>query len=100
MVTDSLASEIDFAEGPAGRGSVNKRFPTSNATPTLVRTITIRGFDASDEGVDREAVLTNICEATPETIRVGRSKRKGLDVAQHLQCLNGIIRIVHVIVGS
>jgi len=35
---------------------------------TMIRTITIRGFDASDESVDREELLSNICFATPEAM--------------------------------
>lgn len=34
--------------------------------PVMVRTITMRGFDASDESVDREALLSEICFATSE----------------------------------
>ena len=34
-------------------------------SPMLVRTITIRGFDASDENVDRERLLNQICSAAP-----------------------------------
>ena len=36
--------------------------------PVMVRTITIRGFDASDESVDREALLNEICFATSEPL--------------------------------
>jgi hypothetical protein len=36
--------------------------------PMFVRTITIRGFDASDESVDREALLNDICTASPEPL--------------------------------
>ena len=35
----------------------------SDESPMLVRTITIRGFDASDESVDRENLLNQICDA-------------------------------------
>lgn len=34
--------------------------------PIIVRTITIRGFDASDESVDREQLLNDVCTATAE----------------------------------
>ena len=54
MVTDSIGYNSDFE-------------PTSDTAvsdpPTLVRTITIRGFDASDEDVDRERLVTEICNA-------------------------------------
>jgi hypothetical protein len=39
--------------------------------PVLVRTITIRGFDASDESVDRELLLYRICEG--EKVPLGNS---------------------------
>lgn len=42
----------------------------------LVRTITIRGYDASDEEVDREQLLNNICTALPEQLK----SSKGLKV--------------------
>jgi len=41
-------------------------FEDASSGPAMVRTITIRGFDASDESVDREAVLNEICFATAE----------------------------------
>ena len=36
-----------------------------------VRTITIRGFDASDETVDRESLFYTICSAQPEKVDLG-----------------------------
>jgi hypothetical protein len=53
MVTDSIGYNSDFE-------------PTSHqetGVPTIIRTITIRGFDASDEDVDRERLVTEICNA-------------------------------------
>ena len=53
MVTDSIGDNSDFE-------------PTSHqetGVPTIIRTITIRGFDASDEDVDRERLVTEICNA-------------------------------------
>ena len=38
----------------------------ASSGPVMVRTITMRGFDASDESVDREALLSEICFATSE----------------------------------
>jgi hypothetical protein len=39
---------------------------TTSPAAMMVRTITIRGFDASDESVDREEILNDICTATSE----------------------------------
>jgi len=38
----------------------------ASSGPVMIRTITMRGFDASDESVDREALLNEICFATAE----------------------------------
>lgn len=51
MVTDSIENESDF-KGKTDRGD-------GNDVP--VRTVIIRGFDASDERVDREVLFTEIC---------------------------------------
>ena len=51
LITDNVAqpdSNINF-------GDENE--------PCLVRTITIRGYDASDENVDRERLVTEVCRA-------------------------------------
>ena len=42
--------------------------------PERVRTITLRGFDASDESVDRQELFRTICTAQPETLRLGKKK--------------------------
>ncbi|KAL7439655.1 hypothetical protein ACHAXH_004161, partial [Discostella pseudostelligera] len=55
MVTDSIQYEEDF--WPDGSG------------PTLVRTFVIRGYDASDEEVDREGLLNNVCTASPVVLQ-------------------------------
>ncbi|KAL3826762.1 hypothetical protein ACHAXA_009371 [Cyclostephanos tholiformis] len=56
MVTDSIQYERDF-------------WPQSNdKNPTLVRTFTLRGYDASDVEVDREGLLNMICTASPVSI--------------------------------
>lgn len=52
MVTDSIQYERDFRE-------------SSEKNPTLVRTFILRGYDASDEEVDREGLLNMICRASP-----------------------------------
>ena len=49
LITDSISYSGDFD----GEGE----------TPILTRTITLRGFDASDELVDREELLLDICNA-------------------------------------
>jgi hypothetical protein len=58
LVTDSLGYEEDYTEigfhGPK---------PTGKKRPIFIRTITLRGFDASDETVDRERLLSTICSA-------------------------------------
>jgi hypothetical protein len=61
MVSDSIANPTSFRDGISIVGGAG-----SDATaPFLVRTITIRGFDASDESVDRELLLNRVCTATP-----------------------------------
>jgi pimeloyl-ACP methyl ester carboxylesterase len=54
MISDSIGYLEDFDGDEIG---------TAARTPVLVRTLTIRGFDASDEGVDREQVLNEVCTA-------------------------------------
>ncbi|KAL7575568.1 hypothetical protein ACA910_020143 [Epithemia clementina (nom. ined.)] len=49
-----------------------------------VRTITFRGFDASDDTVDRPGLLYTICSAKAETLQVGRNKRNKLLVHSNL----------------
>jgi Lipase (class 3) len=56
MISDSIANHTSFT---------TKMDADSRQQPFLVRTITIRGFDASDESVDREELLNQICTATP-----------------------------------
>lgn len=54
MVTDSTENEADFHEN----SSNDERKPGKDIP---VRTIIIRGFDASDDRVDREVLFTEIC---------------------------------------
>lgn len=54
LVTDSIQNVKDFNG--------------DEASPTLVRTIVLRGYDASDEDVDREGLLNTICTATPVSL--------------------------------
>jgi len=56
MVTDSIDYLSSFVE-PSSSNDTQKN------DPILVRTITIRGFDASDETVDRERLLIEICNS-------------------------------------
>ena len=53
MVTDSIQYEQDFQS------------ESSKNSPTLVRTFVLRGYDATDESVDREKLLNVICTASP-----------------------------------
>ena len=63
MVTDSVGYEKDFDDPLATDPNQGVA-----AKPILIRTITIRGFDASDESVDREKLLNVICSASGATI--------------------------------
>jgi Lipase (class 3) len=66
MVTDSIANSNSFSmiEKTADQNS-------QRGEMVLVRTITIRGFDASDENVDRENLLNRVCSADPVPIKAG-----------------------------
>lgn len=59
LVTDGIVSNIN---------DMSWNESNENGMPTLVRTITIKGFDATDASVDRERLLRNIWTATPETL--------------------------------
>ncbi|KAL7440394.1 hypothetical protein ACHAXM_007156 [Skeletonema potamos] len=54
LVTDSIQNVKDFNG--------------EESSLTLVRTIVLRGYDASDEDVDREGLLNTICTATPVSL--------------------------------
>lgn len=56
MVTDSIENDADFRNGKTG--------VKGNDIPA--RTIVVRGFDASDERVDREWLLKEICNLEPQ----------------------------------
>ncbi|KAL3902323.1 MAG: hypothetical protein SGILL_010865, partial [Bacillariaceae sp.] len=62
MVTDSIDYESRYKAGKAGFESASVM---QGEDPIFVRTITIRGFDASDDTVDREALLNDICTGAP-----------------------------------
>jgi hypothetical protein len=75
MVTDSVMDREhytsafrhheDDALSKTGDGSEDSSEDAPSG-PVMIRTITMRGFDASDESVDREALLNEICFATAE----------------------------------
>ena len=67
MVTDSICYEENYS-----------RKDDADKNPFLARTITIRGFDASDDDVDREELLIDICTATPESLGKGVFLHTGL----------------------
>ena len=70
LVTDSIIYD-DYVEG--------------NGTPKLVRTITLRGYDASDANVDRERLVTEVCNATRYPLGNGVDVHIGLmGIAQEL----------------
>ena len=54
MVTDSIGYEKDFETMP---------IKDTTSAPTMIRTITFRGFDATDENMDRDKLLNHICDA-------------------------------------
>uniref|UniRef100_A0A7S2KYC6 Fungal lipase-type domain-containing protein n=2 Tax=Leptocylindrus danicus TaxID=163516 RepID=A0A7S2KYC6_9STRA len=60
LVTDSIMYD-DYVEG--------------NGSPKLVRTVTLRGYDASDANVDRERLVTEVCNATRYSL-----ENNGVDV--------------------
>lgn len=73
MVTDSITNMTAFA----GRDASQE--------PFLLRTICVRGFDASDENVDREGLLNEVCTASPVILRPGVLVHGGLwDISKAL----------------
>lgn len=71
MVTDCIAKASDYQEDENDDDNDGDK-------SLLVRTITVRGFDASDESIDRELLLNRICTATPETLENGVLVHGGL----------------------
>ena len=61
MISDSVAPASSFDESKID-GDRNKK-------QLMIRTISIRGYDASDENVDRELLLNRICTAQPEKLK-------------------------------
>lgn len=70
MVTDSIADQSSFGPDKPQKSDAEN----GERSPFLVRTITVRGFDASDEKIDRERLLNRIVAASPETLLSGRSR--------------------------
>ena len=66
VVTQSKTAEIGWLITDSIQDM--KDFNGDTSSPTLVRTIVLRGYDASDEDVDREGLLTTICTATPVSL--------------------------------
>ena len=71
MVTDSVADESDFLLDAKSRS-------------ILVRTVAIRGYDASDEDVDRVRLLNMICTANSTTLGPLRVHEGMLSIAREL----------------
>lgn len=65
MVTDSIVDPKSFELSDRQRLQESKQ----EVKPIIVRTITIKGYDASDVEVDRERLLNRIVSASPEKIR-------------------------------
>jgi len=80
MVTDSIGYEEDYL--------VSSSDQVTERIPTLIRTVTVRGYDASDETVDRERLLNRLCTANPVLLGEGNKNvffHGGLlDVAEEL----------------
>lgn len=86
MVTDSLAQPASFWQKGDGKNK-NKNHDREQDDAWLVRTITIRGFDASDENIDREHLLNRVCTAIPKPIQRGTGIRVHsgmLEIAQNI----------------
>ena len=71
LVTDSIDSMSSFVEPDDTADDIHR--DVDGDSPILVRTITIRGFDASDSTVDRERLLNEICKAEPNPINAETS---------------------------
>lgn len=62
LVTDSIGYEEDY---------ISSTEKVTERIPTLIRTVTIRGYDASDETVDRERLMNRLCTANPVLLGEG-----------------------------
>lgn len=82
MVTDCVATQQDFVDEAQ---ETFRHRQEEKEKSMLVRTITIRGFDASDESIDRELLLNRICTANPEVLDNGVLVHSGLmDIARSI----------------
>jgi len=63
MVTDSIGYEEDYL--------ISSSDQVTERIPTLIRTVTVRGYDAPDETVDREILLNRLCTANPVLLSEG-----------------------------
>ena len=71
-----VSDSIDYARNYRVDGGANE--DSANDDPVFVRTFTVRGYDASDETVDREELLITVCTATPEPLLHGVRAHTGL----------------------
>mmetsp|Transcript_20957 Transcript_20957/g.24921 ORF Transcript_20957/g.24921 Transcript_20957/m.24921 type:complete len:634 (-) Transcript_20957:364-2265(-) len=62
LVTDSIGYEEDYTSSTE---------PATERKPILIRTVTIRGYDASDDTVDRERLMNRLCTANPVLLGEG-----------------------------
>lgn len=62
MVTDSIGYEQDY---------ISSIETATERKPILIRTVTIRGYDASDDTVDRERLMNRLCTANPVLLGEG-----------------------------
>lgn len=77
MITDSIGYEKkDFGVTTFDDEDLN--FLEGAENPTIIRAITIRGFDASDENIDRERLVTEICYAEKTNLTKNIQVHRGL----------------------
>ena len=62
MATDSTAYHEEFA-------ATKLEVTCTTMNPISIRTISLRGFDASDKSINRELLLRNICTAAPDELK-------------------------------
>lgn len=83
MVTDHIGYESDFK--------------TSNGqeqgAPIIIRTITLRGYDATDEDVDREMLLNNICDASSVPFQNISDDEIQTDVGEGILVHGGLLKV-------
>eukprot|EP00592_Proboscia_alata_P003476 CAMPEP_0194371006 /NCGR_PEP_ID=MMETSP0174-20130528/19345_1 /TAXON_ID=216777 /ORGANISM="Proboscia alata, Strain PI-D3" /LENGTH=760 /DNA_ID=CAMNT_0039148785 /DNA_START=285 /DNA_END=2567 /DNA_ORIENTATION=- len=70
MVANGTISDVAFTVTD-GLVVYNDKGDNNKSVTTISRTITLRGYDASDESVDREGLLNTICTATPVDLSIG-----------------------------